>query len=270
MYNRFKSVVAVALKPRLFVAGLFVLLVGLSWLSAGCSAKNPHATGSYERAVYYAEHGKNIEAVGAFESFVRNNPVDSLTAEAQYRKALTYMAMEEYPLAAVEFQIMRKDYPTSPLVEDALFEEGKAYLRQVGRIERDVSGAYEARLHFLKFSQEYPGSQHMPEIVGYMQEISDLMVRKRLKQIKVYEQLRRHKAIAIVLDGIMSDESASTLIPQVMWERARVAKVLEDPATAVAMYEALVELGTEGEYHDRAVAALGKISPAPEQDDQGS
>ena len=36
-------------------------------------------------------------------------------------------------------------------------------IEQVGRIERDITGAIEARLHFLDFARNYPGSPHMPE-----------------------------------------------------------------------------------------------------------
>ena len=169
------------------------------------------------------------------------------------------MSMEEYPLAAVEFQILRKDYPTSALVEDALFEEGKAYLFQVGRVERDITGAYEARLHFLDFSQKYPGSRHMPEVVGYMQEISDLMVRKRLEQVRVYEQLKRYEAIAVVLDDVMEAEAASSLIPEVVWKRGRVAERLGDPDKAAAMYQRLIDQYRDTDYGPRAQKALRRL-----------
>ncbi len=160
-----------------------ILLLMLSVLG-GCGAPNPHPVGSHERGVFFADQGKDVEAVAALESYIRKNPADSLAAEAQYLKGMTYMEMGEYPLAGVEFQILRKDYPTSNRVEDALFQEGVSYLEQVGKVQRDITGAHEARLHFLKFSQEYPNSSHMPEVVAYRGEISDLMVRNRLVQIK--------------------------------------------------------------------------------------
>ncbi len=252
--------------PRLVVPGLWALLLGAALLNGGCAASNPYPPGSYERGVFFAEQGKDLEAVGSFESFVRHNPTDSLAAEAQYRKAMTYMVMEDYPIAAVEFQIMRKDYPTSPFVEDALFEEGKAYLFQVGRVERDLTGAYEARLHFLKFSQEYPGSHYMPEVIAYMEEISDQMVRKRLEQVKVYGQLKRYSAVAIVLDDVLQSEAGSSLLPRVMWERAKVAERLDDPDTAAEMYEKLISQYPEGEYRDRAAKGLRKLDE--EEDDE--
>jgi outer membrane assembly lipoprotein YfiO len=247
--------------PRI-LAGSWVfvaLLLGALWGMTGCGASNPHPVGSYERGVFFADQGKDIEAVAALESFIRSNPTDSLTAEAQYLKGMTYMIMGEYPLAAVEFQILRKDYPISLRVEDALFQEGVAYLEQVGKIERDITGAYEARLHFLKFSQEYPHSERMPEATAYMEEISNLMVRKRMEQIKIYKQLRRYEAVAITLDDILVEEPGSSLIPDVLWERARIAERLDDPDVAARSYERLISEYPDSRYTGRASKALKSL-----------
>jgi outer membrane assembly lipoprotein YfiO len=246
-------------RRSLALAWVAVVLLGVL---AGCSAKNPYPVGSYERGVFFYEHGKDLEAVGALETYVRHNPTDSLAAEAQFLKAMTYMEMREYPLAAVEFQILRKDYPISDRVEDALFHEGEAYLEQVGAIQRDITGAYEARLHFLKFSQEYPSSKHMPQVLVYMQEISDLMVWKRLEQVKVYRQLGRHQAVAIVLDHIMKDEPATSYMAEVMWERAQTARKLEDIDDEAEMYENLIASFPETEYGIEASKRLAKIDEA--------
>ena len=253
-----------------FSAGSWTSVAILLWVLAGltgCGASNPHPLGSYERGVFFAEQGKDIEAVAALESYIRKNPTDSLTAEAQYLKGVTYMEMGEYPLAAVEFQILRKDYPTSIRVEDALFQEGVAYLEQVGRIERDITGAHEARLHFLKFSQEYPNSARMPEVVAYMEEISDLMVRKRLEQIKVYKQLRRYEAVAITLDDVIIEETGSSLIPDVLWERAWAAEKLDDPDTAARMYERLVTEFPDSRYAGRAGKSLRALDDVEDDED---
>jgi len=241
----------------------FVSLFGLSIMMlvcGGCAVKNPHPVGSFERADFFAEHGHDLEAVSAFESFLRHHPTDDLAAEAQYRKAQEYMALAEFPLAAVEFQILRKDYPTSPLVEGALFREGEAYLFQVGRVERDLTGALEARRHFLNFSQEYPSSSYMPQVVEHMQEISDLVVRKRLGQVKVYHQLAREKAVAKVLDQVIETEGGSTLMPEVLWERGQAAERLDDPDTAVEMYEKLLAQYPDHEFQARAAAALSRLN----------
>jgi outer membrane assembly lipoprotein YfiO len=235
------------------------LTLALLGAAGGCSLHNPYPVGSFERGAYYAERGNNVEAIAALESYVRHNPADSLAAEAQYIKGTTYMDMGEYPLAAVEFQILRKDYPTSGRVEDAFYQEGVAYYNQVGRIERDMTGAYEARAHFLRFLEAYPRSPRVPEVHAKLQEISDLLVRKRLAQVKVYRQLRRHTAVAVTLDDLLASEPGSSLIDEVLWERARAAEKLGDDETAQEMYERLLLEYPESDAARRAKGALNNL-----------
>lgn len=252
---------------RILAAALAgAVLLGLLSAAGGCSLHNPYPVGSFERGAYYAEKGNNVEAVAALESFVRHNPTDSLAAEAQYLKAMTYMNMKEYPLAAVEFQILRKDYPTSDRVEDAFFQEGMAYFDQVGRIERDMSGAYDARAQFRKFLDTYPRSARVPEVQAKLQDIADLLVRKRLEQINVYRQLKHPQAVAVVLDEVLQAEPGSSLIPEVLWQRAKNALKLDDPDTAARMYERLVAEYPDSPQGKRAVGALASLrgaAPAP-------
>ncbi|MCP4572006.1 MAG: outer membrane protein assembly factor BamD [bacterium] len=229
---------------------------------AGCGLHNPHPIGSFERGAYYSERGNNLEAVAALETFVRQNPTDSLAAEAQFLKAETYLQMKEYPLAAVEYQILRKDYPTSPLVVDADYREGVAYLQQVGSVARDVTGAHEARLHFVSFLERYPDSAHSEEVLGHLQAISDIMVEKRLGQARVYGQLGRYEAVALVLDDMIRYEAGSSLLDQVIWQRAQVAERLDDQATAATMYRRLVDEYPDTKLADRARNALGSLDDA--------
>jgi len=198
----------------------------------GCGAHNPHPPGSYERAAAYREHGKHREAIDAYAAFLRRSPTDSLAALAQFEKALSYISEEEYPLAAVELQILRQEYPTSPLVEQAVFEEARAYYLQVGRTERDISPAYDARLRFDAFMNAYPASSLVPEARHHLVEISDLIVRKRLDQLAVYRRLGKRDAMAITLDRLIEQEPASRLRSDVMLRRARLAWEMEDPGTA--------------------------------------
>jgi len=243
------------------------LTVLLAVAVVGCAPKNPHPIGTFDRGAFYAEQGKNIEAVAALESFVRHNPTDSLASEAQYLKAMTYLEMEEFPLAVVEFQILRKDFPNSPRYEDAMFQEGVGYFEQVGKIERDVTGAYEARLQFLKFSQEFPSSIHMPEAVSYMQEISDLLVRKRLEQAKVFGQLKRPLAQVQVYEDLLENEAGSSLIPEVLMKRAEVANKLDDPDTAGRMYERLINEFPDSDLVADAQRGLQRLDADEEDED---
>lgn len=228
----------------------------LGFLAQGCAGGNPHPPGTLDRADFFAGKGKRLEAVAAYEAFVRHNPTDSLAAEAQFRKAMVYMELKEFPLAAVEFQILRKDFPTSDRVEEALFQEGLAYRRQVTDEERDASGALEARAHFERFRETYPQSTRLPAVAAELAGISDLVVRKRLAQVEVFRQLGRWKAVAAVLDGVLEAEPGSSLVPDVLWERAQAAEKLGDSTGAARFYRRLADDFPQG----RRAAAAGEAA----------
>ncbi len=250
------------------IVWLAAIILLMAVVFSGCGAGNPFPTGSFERGALFKEQEKYPEAVSSLEAFVRHNPTDTLAAEAQFLKGESYMDMEEYPLAIVEFQILAKDYPTSPRVEDAMFQQGKAYFLQVGRVERDITGAHEARLHFLKFSQLYPQSEHMDEVITTMQDISDLMTLKRLEQAQVFHQLHKPNAVVMILGEVLKNEANSRLLDRVYWERGQAAEIVLKLDLAVEMYETLVRDYPESEYRDDAADALRELNKYFDEEDE--
>lgn len=234
----------------------------LVFLSAGCALHNPYPAGSYERAATFRENGKHREAVDAYAAFLRRSPTDSLAVQAQFEKAMSYMAEKEYPLATVELQILRQEYPTSDLVERAVFEEARAYLLQVGRTERDITPAYDARLRFLAFLDTYPASSLKADVDDYLVEISDIIVRKRLSQLEVYERLGKREAVAITLDRLITQETASSLRGDVMLRRSRLALDLDDAETARDLCGRIATEYPGSEAAARATDLLDDLPPA--------
>ncbi len=226
----------------------------------GCGASNPHPVGTYERGMYWQEREHYQEAAEAFEIFVRQHPTDSLAAKAQFEKAISYMYIKEYPLAAVEFQILTQDFPVSPLVEDSRFYEGECYYFQVGRIERDVTPAFEARLHWMDFARMYPTSEYMPQVRAYMQEISDLIVEKRLRAVKVYRQLGRWEAVGISLDRVIEEEPTSSFTDLVLYERGRAAEKTEELGRAEQVYRRIVDEFPDSAYRKKAQDGLRRLA----------
>jgi len=225
----------------------------------GCGVSNPHPTGSYERAATYREAGRHQEAADAYGLFLRRSPTDSLAAQAQFDKARSYMELKEYPMAVVELQILRQEYPTSELVQEAMFQECEAKFLQVGRVERDMTSGFEARDSYLDFLRTYPMSPWRPAVESRLVEISDFVVNKQLKVVDLYRRMKKHESAAIVLDRLIESERKSTQRDKLLWERAATADKLEDDSGATKHLERLIAEHPESSYADEAQKRLERL-----------
>jgi len=61
------------------------------------------------------------------------------------------------------------------------------------------------------------------------------------------------------LDRILADEPTSSLLDEVLWERAKVAERLADPETAAAMYRQLVDAYPDSDHREAARRALARL-----------
>ena len=225
----------------------------------GCGTSTPHPAGTYERALVFRDAGRHQEAADAFGLFLRRSPTDSLADRAQFEKAMSYKELKEYPMAVVELQILRQEYPTSDLVQEALFEECEAKFLQVGRVERDITAGFEARDGYLDFLRTYPMSPWRAAVEARLVEIADMVVAKQLKVVDLYRRMKKHESAAIVLDRLIESERKSTRRDELLWERASTAKKLGDADGAVEFLERLIAEHPESSYAGRAEKRIGRL-----------
>jgi outer membrane assembly lipoprotein YfiO len=248
------------LRRSTLIISALTLMAAAAFLISGCSTANPYSGGSLERAVFFKDEGKDREAAEAFGMFIRRSPTDSMAAWAQLEKGMCYSRLEEYPLAAVEFQILRQEYPVSELVEDAIYQEAHAMLDQVGNIHRDISPAIDARIRFQTYIDMYPMSRHTPGARDALREIGDLIVEKNLNIAKTYRSMGKHKAAAIMLDRMMETEKESKLLDEVYLMRAKAARKLDDRETALTFLDKLLSDFPESDKADEARRLQEKIT----------
>ncbi len=239
-------------KPRPARRAGLALLIGLT-AAVGCAGSIRQPVGSYERAVEYHARGKHRDAVAAVDLFLRRSPADTLAAPAQRLKALSLMALKEHPLAAVELQILRTEYPGSEFSNEALFLEGLCHLAQVGRVQRDVSEALTARNCFRRFLAAAGDAPQAAEARRRLAEIGDLMLRKKLGEARVYEQLGQPGAGAVILGAALEQESDATLRPQAMLRQAELAWKAGRREEAAATWQKLA-----ADYPDAPEAATAR------------
>ncbi len=230
-----------------------------AFLLGGCAGTNRLPSATYERALFDHERGHDREAVATVEQFLRRSPGDSLAAPAQRLKVLALMKLKEYPLAAVELQILRQEYPTSDFVGESWFLEGVALFRQVGRLERDIAPALEARTRFRRFLADWPDAPQAAEARDYLVRISDLEMEKKLGEAEVYVQLGQPAAAGVVLDTVLAQEKEGRLRPRLLLRRAEVALKAKRPEEATAAWQRLVAEHPDSPEAGEARRALARL-----------
>lgn len=249
--------------PRAALAAAALLACASAILVGGCGTSNPYSAGSYERALRYYEAGKHREAADAFGQFLRTSPTDSMAPRAQLLKARSYMALDEYPMAAVELQILNQEYPTSDLLEEAAYLEAEAHFLQVGKVERDISEAYAARDLLRRFLIAYPVSDRSPDARDMLRRISNIVVRKTLSNINVYRQLGKWRSVAIALDRCIAEETESDLRDRLLWERAETARRLDADDEAAGFLRRLIDEHPDSDLVDGARSLLAELETPP-------
>ena len=243
---------------RFVLLSFAALMLGLIVL-AGCGGSSAGVSGTYSRALSLRDSGKHREAVEAYSTFLRRSPTDSLAALAQFEKALSYVEIKEYPLAVVEYQILRQEYPTHELVEEAYFREGEALLLQVNGIEKDITAAHQAREQFLSFLQTYPASPFGNEARAQLVVISDMVVQKHMRSARLYSRMKEYEAAAIVLDRLLETERRSSLVPEVLLERADMANAQDLTDDEIGFLEQIVADFADSSEAETAQRRLDKL-----------
>jgi len=163
-----------------------------------------------------SEGGAHLEAIEDLRLFIRRSPTDDRADDAQYQIGVARMEMGDYPVAAVEFEILRTDYPNSDLVDDAFYMEGMCYAEQVPDLRLEQSITRKAVNHFQRYLREFPNGSHRTEVEAKLEELHRHLDQKALDSVRLYRRLNRTRAAQVTLSAILSERPGSPLRPQML------------------------------------------------------
>lgn len=234
--------------------------------AGGCSHPGSGLeVGSYERGIAEYEGERYFDAVEDLRLFIRRNPTDDRVDQAQYHIGLARLENEEYAVAAVEFEILRNDYPNSALVEDAWMMEGRCYMEQIPSIHHEQSITRRALDHYRRYLRQFPAGERSHEAQEKIAELNLHLDRKTMNGIRLYARLGRNRAALVSIDALLQERPDTTLRPQALFlagelhqklgeipeARGRWREILDAHGTSALAPKALERLErTEGEAGD--------------------
>lgn len=237
--------------------GIFVAAV---LFAGGIGCSHPGSgmpVGSYERGIAEYEGERYLDAVQTLRLYVRRNPTDPRVDEAQYHIGLARFENDEYAVAAVEFEILRNDYPNSELIEDAWIMEGMCYVEQVPSIHHEQSITRRALDHFRRYLQEFPNGERRADALEQVEALQLHLDRKRMSGIRLYERMGRTEAALVSAEAMLADRPDSQLRPEALMLAADLHAELGEMDEARRLWrEILDDHGT----HELAPEAQSKLA----------
>jgi outer membrane protein assembly factor BamD len=228
------------------------------WGTVGCGSPwKDLRPGSFERGKVAYDDGSYAEAIQDLKLFIRRNPTDERADEAQYYVGKADMELGDYPLAAVEFQILRADYPNSQFFEEAYYLEGMSYVEQVPSIAVDPTVVEQGIAHFTKFLRDFPDGKFSDDARKQLAALRLHMDRKKLEAAQLYERMGQTKAALVTVEVILQEHPDSQLGPDLLFMEGNLALQLDDRAQAREAFSQLVQKFPE---HSLAKAAQRKLS----------
>lgn len=191
---------------RLARAALIVLWVACIGACAGGLPKVPATPEAVlQRADELQSKRKFAQSIALYETFLDRYAGHDRADYAQYQLGMSHFGAGDYPVAAVEFQVLMTSYGYSEWVDDALFHTGLSFWRDAPRPARDQQKSVDALSRFNQYLQTYPEAPLAPEARKYVTEIHTRLAEKALVAARWYQRRHEPKAAMIYCDKIIEN-----------------------------------------------------------------
>jgi len=142
---------------------------------------------------------------------------------AQYMMARAYYESEDYPTAALEFEIFKRNYPRSDSLEAAAYYEALCWFQQSPSYDRDSTPTHQALRKLEDYLLDYPNGQYQDAARSKLAELNDKLARKTLSIARFYHRLSRLDAAVLYYEKLLREQPESSLVGEALedFERLR-------------------------------------------------
>lgn len=116
----------------------------------------------------------------------------------------SYLQIEDYYLAAYQFESFVKSFPKSDKLQEASFLAAKCYYKLSPRYSLDQTNTNDALDKLQIFIDNYPDSEFLAEANSYVQELQTKLEKKDFEISKQYHTIRDYKSAINAFDNFIS------------------------------------------------------------------
>jgi outer membrane protein assembly factor BamD len=206
----------------------------------------------FELGSAYLVKGDHLRAQEHLKRFLDLNPGHAVADSAQYQLGLAILGTKSFAEAAVEFAIFVREFPRSPLRDDAAYQECVCYLQQMRPPPLDQTSTHRARGCFNELLLRYPDTDHAADARTHLHKIADRLAEKELRVGMMYARQKKYRSAIIYLDEVGTRYPTSSWVPSSLLWKARCQLHLSENDAAITTVRRLL---AEYPQHEAAAEA---------------
>jgi outer membrane protein assembly factor BamD len=206
MKSNVKSYIfTVSLKNIVSLAYLMIATILLSCSGVKQSGEIRDAETAFTAGVEAFKGEDYFEAQRLFDVIRLQFPTTQYADDAQYYLGEISFARKEYVMAAFNYGMVRRSYPTSSLNKPALFKTGMCYFELAPPADRDQDYTKKAISSFSEFQAIYPSDSLYEEAGKRINELRNRLAERELITAELYRNLYSNRSALIYYDVIIDD-----------------------------------------------------------------
>ena len=187
----------------------FIFIFFAVFLTFSCKSSKPQLEqtpeGVFSKAMEKFNNHDWIEASQMFDMIKLQFPASQYADDAQYYLAEIGYKKGEYYLAAFNYNLLRRTYPTSEYFKTSLYKAALCYYELSPSYERDQEYTIKAINTFQDYQRLYPNDSFYQKSNDYIQELRDKLAEGNYRIAELYNKLMSYKSVVVYLDVVMAD-----------------------------------------------------------------
>lgn len=235
-----------------------------------CAGNKPQPDWSGTQYFNYAkdlfEDEDYYEASREFTVVVLRYAGTHVADSAQYYLAESHYMMDEYLIAAVEYEKLINSMSRSPLVPRAQFKLAKSYYELSPRAALDQQYTDKAIRHFQMFIEDYPQHELVTEAEKHIAMLRDKLAKKAYDSGEIYRKMREYDAAIIYFDQVLEKFYDTAYADDAVAGKAKTYLEMKDFDLAKKEIEKFTEQFPESDLKEKITNISEEIAEEVETD----
>lgn len=247
---------------RFILCRLIALNLAIALFACGGNKTRPNLT-TDERFAYATKLFKDkdyFDARTQFRIIILNAPGSTIVDQAQFYLAECHFNMDEYIIAASEYEKLVRLYPRSAFLDDAQYKIALSYDKLSPKADLDQKYTYKAIEEYQRFMEEFSASELAEEAQKRLSALRNKLAKKEFNTGNLYRKLTQYEAAIYSFDDVLNRFYDSQYAEPALFYKGECLFKLQRWNEAKAALEQFVQKFPRSSNHSQAKSMLEEIS----------